>query len=98
MTWLALWVSWRDTMIRGKDFYSDFQAEQEHIENVISKHNEDIDPGEEATIANLERQQTRLENEKMAIQQDIESKQKEMENIGTQIARLQSRIASMKAS
>lgn len=85
-------------MVRGKDFYSDFQAEQEHIENVISKHNEDIDPGEEATIANLERQQTRLENEKMQIQQDIKAKQKEMENINSQIARLQSRVASLKVS
>lgn len=85
-------------MIRGKDFYSDFQAEQDHIDDIISKHNEEIDPGEEAVIANLERQQTRLENEKMRVQQDIEAKQKEIEDLNTQIARLQSRISSMKAS
>lgn len=85
-------------MVRGKDFYSDFEAEQDHIDNMLKDRNEGIDPGEEATIATLERQQTRLESEKMRIQGDIEQKQKQIEKVNDQIARLQERVASLKVS
>lgn len=85
-------------MVRSKDFYSDFEGEIDHIDSMFSKKTEDIDPGEENTIASMERQQTRLENQKMQIQQDIENKQEQMQDLNDQINRLQARIAQIKIS
>ncbi|MFP4572991.1 MAG: hypothetical protein ACLFNW_08485 [Desulfobacterales bacterium] len=84
-------------MIRNKEFYSDFENEMDYANHVLQK-SEDISPGEENMIASLERQQTRLETQKMRIQQDIEAKQKQLSELTEQINRIQGRIADLKVS
>lgn len=82
-------------MIRGNSYYSDFEEEQDYIEQI---NNEEVTAGEQTTIANLERQKTRLEAQIGEKREQVDALEKEMENLRQDVARIDQRIARYRAS
>lgn len=82
-------------MIRGNNYYSDFESEQEFIEQM---NNEEVTAGEQPIIANLQRQKTQLENKVGEKREQIDTLEKEMQNLQQQIARIDQRISRYRAT
>lgn len=82
-------------MIRGENYYSDFEDEQDYIEQLNT---EEVTGGEQSIIVNLERQKTRLEAQIGEKREQAEALEKEMEKLRQDVARLDQRMSRYRAT